>query len=183
MSADEDKKPLHEAIMDIVGTSYEEEFGIEDEIKQSRLKAARILEERYADKGLKFTKPFFSHIPTQAFGYIGDERFYFRYRGDVARLRVGVFNLAKEQDRLEADRVSHQKRYERNKDSADDLTRFIARRPFSRILVTGQEDDFYPTVITQELVVRDALGEPYNGSLSETDEIVKVFDALLNKMK
>lgn len=180
-------KEQEEALRDLLaspsGLSPQEEAAIEADIKSNRLAAVRILEEKHANKRLKFSKPFFSQIPTQAFGHIGNERFYFRYRSDIARLIIGRFDYSKEKEHFEEEKEFHQLRYERDKDSENKLVRAIARRPFSEVIPTGEEDDFYPTVVTQELVVHNALGTPYNGSLTTCEEIVSVFDALLEQLK
>lgn len=55
-----------------------------------------LLEEKYADRGLKFTSAFEGFAPIQAYGHLDGKRFYFRLRGGDASLRVGVYDLAVE---------------------------------------------------------------------------------------
>lgn len=62
-------------------------------------KDVAFLEEKYADRGLKFTSPFEGLAPIQAYGHLDGKRFYFRLRGGDASLRVGVYNLAIEVER------------------------------------------------------------------------------------
>lgn len=50
------------------------------------------LEEKYSDRGLKFTSPFEGFAPIQAYGHLDGKRFYFRLRGGEASLRVGVYD-------------------------------------------------------------------------------------------
>lgn len=57
-------------------------------------KEVTILEEKYADWGLKFTSPFEGFAPIQAYGHLDGKRFYFRLRGGDASLRLGVYDLA-----------------------------------------------------------------------------------------
>lgn len=59
-------------------------------------KEVTILEEKYADRGLKFTSPFEGLAPIQAYGHLDGKRFYFRLRGGEASLRVGVYDKALE---------------------------------------------------------------------------------------
>lgn len=51
-----------------------------------------ILEEKYSDRGLRFTSPFEGLAPIQAYGHLDGKRFYFRLRGGEASLRVGVYD-------------------------------------------------------------------------------------------
>lgn len=57
-------------------------------------KEVTILEEKYSDRGLKFTSPFEGLAPIQAYGHLDGKRFYFRLRGGDASLRVGVYDKA-----------------------------------------------------------------------------------------
>lgn len=50
------------------------------------------LEEKYSNRGLKFTSPFEGFAPIQAYGHLDGKRFYFRLRGGDASLRVGVYD-------------------------------------------------------------------------------------------
>jgi hypothetical protein len=59
-------------------------------------KDVTLLEEKYADRGLKFTSAFEGFAPVQAYGHLDGKRFYFRLRGGVASLKVGMYDLAKE---------------------------------------------------------------------------------------
>lgn len=54
------------------------------------------LEEKYSNRGLKFTSPFEGFAPIQAYGHLDGKRFYFRLRGGDASLRVGVYDKALE---------------------------------------------------------------------------------------
>lgn len=55
-----------------------------------------LLEEKYSDRGLKFTSPFEGLAPIQAYGHLDGKRFYFRLRGGDASLKVGTYDLALE---------------------------------------------------------------------------------------
>jgi hypothetical protein len=64
---------------DLVHPSYEE--------------AADILENLYKHRELKFTSVFEGYVPVQAYGLIDGMLFYFRKRGGVYSLKVGLYDL------------------------------------------------------------------------------------------
>jgi len=76
---------------DLVHPSYEE--------------AADILENLYKHRELKFTSVFEGYVPVQAYGLIDGMLFYFRERGGVYSLRVGLYDL-------EVEKKKHAKRNE-----------------------------------------------------------------------
>lgn len=53
---------------------------------------ARALERKYDIRELSFTVPFRGAVPVEAYGTLGDFRFYFRYRYDHGSLVVGPVN-------------------------------------------------------------------------------------------
>lgn len=95
-------------------------------------KDVTLLEEKYADRGLKFTSPFEGLAPIQAHGHLDGKRFYFRLRGGEASLRVGVYDLAIE--------IANKKR--RNTSLG------IAANSTSVFKIPKESDkDLYPTVV------------------------------------
>lgn len=70
-------------------------------------KDVALLEEKYADRGLKFTSPFEGLAPIQAHGHLDGKRFYFRLRGGYASLQVGVYDLAVEVEQKKLRNVRH----------------------------------------------------------------------------
>lgn len=65
-----------------------------DQEDQKHLAAVSVvvaeLEERFADRGLKFSHEFYGAMPVQAFGWVDGERFYFRFRRNTALLVRGM---------------------------------------------------------------------------------------------
>lgn len=70
-------------------------------------KDVALLEEKYADRGLKFTSPFEGLAPIQAYGHLDGNRFYFRLRGGDASLKVGVYDLTLEVEEKKRRNVRH----------------------------------------------------------------------------
>lgn len=65
------------------------------------------LEKEYVERGLIFSTSFVGSIPVQAYGYLDGMRFYFRFRGNWASLRVGPYD--QELEELYAMRVNEDK--------------------------------------------------------------------------
>ena len=152
------------------------------------------LENKYVARQLKFTVPFGGNIPVQAFGYMDGYRFYFRFRRDVASLRLGIANpehyvrinaLRKNRERsqlakYEADLASGQL----TKAEYDEELEFFHMFSKTEDEEAPEFDDpqFYPTHIKKESVVRDYTGEPYEGSLTPS-QMEDVFTKLVENLE
>jgi hypothetical protein len=174
-------------------TSYDAESAREEDAAQDRLRAAmeeasRTLEERFTARGLKFTQGFGGALPVQAFGVIDGMRFYFRFRYDVAALRVGNLDEDKplrDYDRAVARRVSRLTELEEDVEAGilthaeAETQRKWLREP--RIEYPNGRDD-YPTLIKKQARVSDFLGEPLAGILS-AEEAIAVFTRLVETLE
>lgn len=152
------------------------------------------LENKYAARQLKFAVPFGGSIPVQAFGYMDGYRFYFRFRRDVASLRLGIANpehyvrinalrknrqseqLAKYEDDLATGKLT--------KAEYDEELEFFHTFSKTEDEKAPEFDDpqFYPTHIKKESVVLDYTGEPLEGSLSPS-QMVDVFTKLVENLE
>lgn len=103
-------------------------------------KEVTVLEEKYSDRGLKFTSPFEGLAPIQAYGHLDGKRFYFRLRGGDASLRVGVYDKAIE--------VAHKKH--RNESFGYTIVTNIPKE---------SDKELYPTVIQFESYVDASKGK------------------------
>lgn len=74
---------------------------------ESMREAVAQLEKDCAERGLIFSTSFVGALPVQAYGYLDGMRFYFRFRGNWANLRVGP--AEQELDELYAVRVNEDK--------------------------------------------------------------------------
>lgn len=162
------------------------------EMQRERLKidaACSQLEEQFAERGLKFTQNFGGAMPVQAFGVIDGMRFYFRFRHDVAALRVGELDPEKpvrDYDRAVAGRMERIRKADAllqageitQEQHASDL-KWFGREP--RIEYPNGRDD-YPTLIKKESRIYNVLNQEYAGILS-ADEAVKVFAGLVESLE
>lgn len=107
------------------------------------------LELRFEAQNLRFTVPFEGYAPVQAHGWISGLRFYYRHRGSSVSLIVGAFSevLERQQQEMRWKRVQEQRGLLAHK-----LTTGVKPHPLDYLgvedepMVTGQEDDFYPSV-------------------------------------
>jgi hypothetical protein len=111
------------------------------------------LEAKYADRGLKFTVSFAGAMPVQAFGYVDGMRFYFRFRGNSASLRVGPFDQAFED--LHYHRMAEQhdgfiKRAEEALAAGTGTEQDVSMAKFSKNIenrAKADDDNYYPQVV------------------------------------
>jgi hypothetical protein len=151
---------------------------IKAEIAAKKLVEAR-LEEKYSDRGLKFTRGFSGSAPVQAWGIIDGYRFYFRYRSDVASIRIGFIaddRLQREHDRDMHFRKERFKRFGGGDASLRELMLGGAHGPYELDGITD-----YPSSIRKEAYISGVLDDPYNGFLTpeQTEEtFVKLIEGL-----
>lgn len=146
------------------------------------------LETKFSERGLRFTEDFHGACPLQAFGWIDGQRFYFRFRGDSASLRVGTVNPERAQKLYDYDRTV----------KAQSMVNFVAERrelaegeyeslfeqfANNAILATNDDSDALPTDITALSVKGNVLGEQYAGDLNTTKEIVDLFTTLVDNLE
>lgn len=147
------------------------------------------LEEIYAHRNLK-VNAFGGAAPVQAYGEVDGMRFYFRFRSNHARLKLGLVN--EEIDRLHAQRV--------DEDRAERLSKVESRRVFGPLTISDhmefksltrvsepQAPDspyYFPYVIEQMADVYDVVknGDCYTGHLTQS-EAIQVFGELLDKLE
>lgn len=134
------------------------------------------LEEKYAERGLKFTFGFRGSIPTQAFGTIDGYLFYFRYRGDYAQLRVGFIEEDRYEQEYARDMKFHNDRIARfglGGDKWHDI-------PPEKQVLNGETD--MPTSLRKVASIADVLDDPYNGTLT-ADECEMIFIRLVESLE
>jgi hypothetical protein len=147
------------------------------------------LEKRFSDRGLKFTIPFMGAVPVQAYGYIDGERFYFRFRRDIASIKTGVFNRDVEEKLYEIDVKNHQERVEKNNIELSDPDLSPLERGWLELTnefrdhrQTGDEKDYYPTPVLRVVSIENYTGKKYAGDLTP-EEAEDVFSRLLIKLE
>jgi hypothetical protein len=133
------------------------------------------LEEKFPELGLRFTKTFAGGMPVQAYGWILGERFYFRYRSDIASLTVGTVNA----ERAEAE---FERKVARYLDLQNTMPSFYTPE-FSEKYQTREDviagfnlavqTDFSQTAFPDDVSFRVSLGgfagDPWAGVLSPED--------------
>lgn len=158
---------------------------IKEQIEAKR-KVEKFLEEKYAERGLKFTRGFSGSIPVQAWGVIDGYRFYFRYRGDVASIRIGFIAEDRAEREYARDMKFHQERIARSEARqamTGELDTSLSNALFQmepKLNVPDGVTD-YPSSIRKQAVIVDALDHPYNGTLNATearDLFIKLIDNL-----
>lgn len=134
--------------------------------------AVRILEDKYSERGLKFTLNFSGAIPLQAFGTIDDMLFYFRFRGDAGSLRVGTLS----EDYFEQKLAREIRNWEGF--LPDGPLGFPEPKP----TLQAPSDRDMPDLIKKHAFIEDYTGEPYNASLDK-DEMIDIFSKLIEALE
>lgn len=159
---------------------------VQADIAAKREAEAR-LEEKYADRGLKFTRGFSGSTPVQAWGVIDGYRFYFRYRGDMASIRIGFIASDRAEREYARDMKFHQERVARSEErqaQTGELDTSLSNALFlmePKLTVLDGITD-YPSSIRKQAIIVDALGEPYNGMLSAL-EAENLFTRLIENLE
>lgn len=154
------------------------------------------LESKFADRGLKFTAPFYGAMPVQAFGHLDGLRFYFRFRHNHARLRLGPYDVEIEElkalrekesliqnlEKLEQsylDEEISQNDYEMSKRLLDHKTSYAG-------VTEEEETQFSPTLIAKVASTsgpeHEGQDNSYNGFLTN-DEAFEIFSTLVAKLE
>lgn len=159
---------------------------LEAEIAGKRRVEAR-LEEKYADRGLKFTRGFSGSTPVQAWGVIDGYRFYFRYRTDAASIRIGFIAEDRAEREYQRDMKFHQERVERSEmrqaltgELDTSLSNAIFLLEPKRNVADGITD--YPSSIRKQASISGVFNDPYNGHLSP-EQAEYVFVRLIENLE
>lgn len=197
--------PIAEVLLSEGWKRYYEEYYGGDSFRDSRSDSINVehelnnleqqavvsaLEEKYQDKGLKFLTRFQGSVPVQAFGYINGMRFYFRFRGNTARIKIGPYVQELEDlmnTRVEETRIRRlaelEERYAKeevspeNYDFEKNLLDVVRRRKTS-----PHEVDFVPTQVVQYNACEGPIpGDDYNGSL-DNSEAIMMFSRLMKTL-
>lgn len=164
----------------ILETTAEEQDYIAKE-RESRDRAAAILEEKFAERGLKFTARFEGNIPLVAYGRLDGLPFYFRYRGDCGQLRLGHPNPQENLNRYIHDLSSALALAERLKKANQSET----DEPFFPRSVSIRRTDpdrLFPYFIKKYAIISDYLGAPY-ASYLDSDETIDLFTKLVENLE
>jgi hypothetical protein len=152
------------------------------------------LEAKFADRQLKFTVPFGGSIPVQAWGYMYDYRFYFRFRGDNGSLSLGlndpehyvqINELRRKRDtQKRADLEDGLKTGRLSQSEYDDELEFVSLFSKTNDEIAPEFDDlrFYPTHIKKISVIQDYTGERYEGSLTPS-QMSDIFTKLVENLE
>lgn len=147
----------------------------------------KALEEKYADRGLKFTSGFRGSYPVQAFGIIDGYRFYFRYRNDGAAIRIGFIaedRAAREYQRdmkVYTEWLTRLEFQEISSGKPNESARSFLMRPEPTLTVLNGIDD-YPSSIRKEARLHGVFNDAYKGYLSAS-ECEFVFTELIENLK
>lgn len=133
------------------------------------------LEEMFPQLGLRFTKTFAGGMPVQAYGWILGERFYFRYRSDIASLTVGTVNAEKAEAEFER-KVTRSMEFREKmpafKPESVDSDEFTREGIIESLNLTVQTDfslTAFPDDVSFRVAVGGFAGNPWCGVLSPED--------------
>ncbi|MBC9705320.1 MAG: hypothetical protein H9W81_10175 [Enterococcus sp.] len=160
---------------------YEDEEAQQVSERETRRRAATVLEGLFSDRGLKFTAPFEGNIPVVAYGKVDGMNFYFRYRGDRGSLRVGTpdpqENLKHYRDKLES--VLHETNRALEKGIAAEEIPFF---PSSVSLKPIDMNRLFPEIVEKVASIEDYRGVRYSSYL-DYNELIDLFSKLLVKLE
>lgn len=136
--------------------------------------AVSTLESKYADRGLRFDQGGFQGLePIQAYGVIDGMRFYFRNRGHMMSLSVGIFDVEK----AEAKRDQHVEHFKKELEkNPDDITAYAMIQ-----MLQGEvyaEDDQVPPN-ESKMISYYSRDNPLEGS----QDAVSVFSGLVDTLR
>lgn len=135
------------------------------------------LEEAFPELGLRFTKGFKGAMPVQAYGWILGERFYFRFRGDLASLTLGTVNaekaVAEVENRIKFIAGTDEPSAERRQEIVD---------KFKLVVKSDLSVDAFPSDVSQRVVIGGYTGDIWNGSLTPV-EAKDLFTKLVKKLE
>lgn len=144
--------------------------------REERAAAVATLEEKYADRGLKFTAGFEGNIPVVAYGVMDGLPFYFRYRGDVGRLSLGEADPQAEIKKYIHDLESALGQAEKALETGEDIwSTYVSMK-------TPDKDRLYPVFIKKHAVIPEFLGKPMNSFL-DYDGLIGLFTALVDTLE
>ncbi|MFE6967199.1 hypothetical protein ACFVAJ_19050 [Agromyces sp. NPDC057679] len=150
------------------------------------------LEQQHASLGLRFADNRFGSFPVQAYGWLGEDRFYFRFRGDYARLIVGPVDPLLDEAR--ALRVTQQNvqfreideiRYARVDPEDEKERRFQKAMMCHRVGNRPQKASdvgYHPEIVTRSADISSVTGEGYAGTLDQ-EQFADVFTRLLRQLR
>lgn len=146
------------------------------------------LEGKYASRGLKFTRGFAGSVPVQAYGIIDGFRFYFRYRGDHASIRIGFIKEDRMEREYARDMMFHQERLDKARAKAEETgvsyesvikDMWLTFEPVKTVL-DGITD--YPSSIRKQAYIQDFYNESFKGTL-DAEECEEVFTRLIENLE
>lgn len=146
----------------------------------------KLLEEKYASRGLKFTAGFGGSYPVQAWGIIDDYRFYFRFRHDSASIRIGFIaedRLAREYQRdmkFHAERMARLDKEEAETGIVDDSVFAMLYRQEPVLEELNGIDD-YPSSIRKQAYWGNIYDDEYKGHLNP-EECETIFTHLIENL-
>lgn len=156
--------------------------------RSSRDKMVANLEAKYRSRGLKFTLPFAGAVPVQAYGRIDGLRFYFRFRGNVARLNCGPVDPVFEKRYADRSRESYMDNYRKDQKKPRDKDSFFPEDYWKKQAdavrpQTDADADFFPHKLTKASWCEGPIpGDKYNGSLSD-GEAFTIFSKLVETLQ
>jgi len=151
------------------------------------------LEAKYADRGLRFDRGHegrvagMGSVPVQAFGRLDGQRFYFRFRGDCAQLRIGPFDQALEDavwERGEQVRLVRLAKLEESGDKFNDdgslsMSWLLNDRPERK--PAADDHGFSPRRVTASSIAEKVFNDPYLGSLTD-EQFQDLFTGLADNL-
>lgn len=184
---DELTRARFEAYMKLSGEMGDGDDSAGTSRERLRLAADR-LEAKFSGRGLRFTQVFSGAMPVQAFGVIDGMRFYFRFRHDVAALRVGDLDPSKPARDLERKNKASEKQNaillqnvaDGDMDE-DEARRWIAINERRAVVEVPNGIDDYPTLIKKESIAHGVLGQQWAGTLT-ADEAESIFARLVDEL-
>lgn len=155
-----------------------------EEFKELDL-AVSNLESKYFHRGLQFETGFLGSVPVQAYGHLDGMRFYFRFRHDIARLDLGVYNAEKEEADYQRD-LEHE-RIRKEKAAKDLAAGEITEMDYmfwtmsTAVKVEEDNKDYYPNPVLKSVSIHGYTGDSYAGTLNGS-EAEDLFSQLADRL-
>ncbi|QOT19400.1 hypothetical protein [Paenarthrobacter sp. YJN-5] len=135
------------------------------------------LTERYANQKVRFDTGFVGSIPVQAYGRIGRQYFYFRFRGDSASLTLGLADLRRSASRAKHARRKALRELRRGR-AEDNFMSFMLKRDLRR----DTSLDRHPSRPVWYAVIHDVTGDEWAGEL-EPEDSAGLFVQLMDQLR
>jgi len=154
--------------------------------KKAMAALADKLEAKYADRGLRIVQCFDGISPVQANGYLGREVFYFRFRGDIASLEVGLPDWDKTKRDGTQGKMSSLQKIEATQAAliAGAISVHEAQKNYENLMIElppREVDPLYSDIVSKSARIEGVTGNHYAGLLSH-NRLESIFCELIENL-